>query len=64
MEFSANNPVVKLCIQGMHLEETGNYEDALALFLQAWEEATDDAEKFTSAHHIARRQNYKTTNSV
>ncbi|PRD48045.1 NAD(+)--rifampin ADP-ribosyltransferase [Sphingobacterium haloxyli] len=57
MEFSANNPVVKLCIQGMHLEETGNYEDALALFLQAWEEATDDAEKFTSAHHIARRQN-------
>ncbi len=57
MEFSANNPVVKLCMQGMHLEETDNYEDALALFLQAWEEATDDAEKFTSAHHIARRQN-------
>lgn len=56
MEFSANNPVVKLCMQGMHLEETGNYKDALALFLQAWEEATDDAEKFTSAHHIARRQ--------
>lgn len=43
-------------MQGMRLEDTGNYEDALALFLQAWEEATDDAEKFTSAHHIARRQ--------
>ncbi|MBD1422556.1 NAD(+)--rifampin ADP-ribosyltransferase [Sphingobacterium chuzhouense] len=56
MEFSANNPVVKLCMQGMRLEDAGNYEDALALFLQAWEEATDDAEKFTSAYHIARRQ--------
>ncbi|PRD56661.1 NAD(+)--rifampin ADP-ribosyltransferase [Sphingobacterium gobiense] len=56
MEFSANNTVVKLCIQGMHLEDTGHVEEALTLFLKAWEEATDDAEKFTSAHHIARRQ--------
>jgi len=56
MEFNPNNPIVKLCIQGMALEEKGRPEEALRLFLQAWDEATDDFEKFTAAHFVARQQ--------
>lgn len=56
MEFSPFNPVVKHCLQGMSLEENGNTEEALKLFLQAWEEASTDFEKFIAAHYIARNQ--------
>lgn len=56
MEFSPNNNIVKLCIQGISIEEQGKPEAALALFLQAWNEATNDFEKFISAHHVARLQ--------
>jgi len=56
MEFSHNNNVVKLCLQGMAMEEKGKPEDASKLFLQAWNEATSDFEKFISAHYVARHQ--------
>ncbi len=56
MEFSPSNNVVKLCLQGMDMEEKGNAEAASKLFLQAWNEATDDFEKFTAAHYVARHQ--------
>ncbi len=56
MEFSPNNPVVKLCIQGMDMEEKGKHEEASSLFLQAWNEATNDFEKFTAAFYVARHQ--------
>ena len=56
MEFSPNNPVVKLCLQGMGMEERGDLEAATNLFLQAWNEATDDLEKFIAAYYVARRQ--------
>ena len=56
MEFNPNNKIVKLCIQGMVLEEQGKPEEASALFLQAWDEATDDFEKFIAAHFVARHQ--------
>ncbi|MBX3052526.1 MAG: NAD(+)--rifampin ADP-ribosyltransferase [Caldilineaceae bacterium] len=56
MEFNPNNNVVKLCLQGMGMEERGQPEEAHNLFLQAWNEATDDAEKFISAHYVARHQ--------
>jgi tetratricopeptide (TPR) repeat protein len=56
MEFNPNNPVIKLCIQGMELEGKGNPEEAGRLFLQAWNEATNDFEKFTAAHFVARHQ--------
>ncbi len=54
MEFSPNNPVVKLCLQGMAMEESGKSEAAGRLFLQAWTDATDDLEKFIAAHALAR----------
>jgi len=56
MEFSPFNPVVKRCIQGMDMEEKGRPEEAAQLFLQAWEEATNDLEKFLAAHYVARHQ--------
>lgn len=57
MEFSPNNNVVKLCIQGMDLEDKGKPEEAGKLFLQAWNEAANDFEKFTAAYYVARHQN-------
>lgn len=56
MEFSPNNNIVKLCLQGMDMEEKGKSEDASKIFLQAWNEATDDLEKFIAAHYVARYQ--------
>jgi tetratricopeptide (TPR) repeat protein len=56
MEFNPNNNVVKLCIQGMDMEEKGKPEEASSLFLKAWNEATADFEKFTAAFYVARHQ--------
>jgi tetratricopeptide (TPR) repeat protein len=56
MEFSPNNPVVKLCLQAMELEGKGNSEEAKKLFLQAWREATNEFEKFIAAYFIASQQ--------
>ncbi|QEC53720.1 rifampin ADP-ribosylating transferase [Anseongella ginsenosidimutans] len=56
MEFNPGNSIVKLCIQGMNMEENGRPEEASRLFLQAWNEATDDFEKFIAAHYVARHQ--------
>lgn len=57
MEFSPFNNVVKLCIQGMSMEEKGKPDEAGRLFLQGWNEATDDLEKFLAAFYVARHQN-------
>jgi tetratricopeptide (TPR) repeat protein len=56
MEFNPHNNIVKLCLQGMVMEENGNNEEARRLFHQAWNEATNDFEKFTSAYYVARHQ--------
>jgi hypothetical protein len=56
MEFNPNNTVVKRCLQGMNLEETDKPEEANRLFLQAWDEATNDFEKFIAAYYVARHQ--------
>src|SRR5262252_3088446 len=57
MEFSPRNNVVRLCLHGMGMDEKGKPEEASKLFLQAWNEATDDSERFVSAHYVARQQN-------
>ena len=56
MEFNPSNDVIKLCIQGMGMEGKGNAEEANRLFLQAWNEATNDFEKFMAAYFVARHQ--------
>src|SRR3954464_11028883 len=56
MEFNPSNPVINLCVQGMGMEEKDKPEEASRLFLQAWNEATNDFEKFTAAYYVARHQ--------
>lgn len=56
MEFNPNNHVVKLCLQGMALEEKGEHGEAGVIYLQAWLEAKLDFEKFIAAHFVARNQ--------
>lgn len=56
MEFSPFNNIVKLCIQGMDMEEKGKQEEAVNLFRQCWNEAANDFEKFLAAHYLSRHQ--------
>jgi hypothetical protein len=56
MEFSPSNSVVKLCIQGIAAEERGEQQEARRIILQAWDESTDEFEKFLAAHFVARQQ--------
>ena len=56
MEFNPANPVVKLCLQGMQMEDSGKPAEAFRLFEQAWNEAEDDFEKFLAAYYLARVQ--------
>lgn len=56
MEFDPRNKVIRLCIQGMGMEDEGGPDEASRLFLQAWNEAADDFEKFTAAYYVAQHQ--------
>ena len=56
MEFSPSNNTVKLCLQGLSLEGNGNTEEAGRTFLQAYNEATSDFERFIASYHVARTQ--------
>lgn len=40
----------------MSMEEAGKSEEASRLFLQAWNEATNDFEKYTASFYVARHQ--------
>jgi len=56
IKFDPNNAVIKLCMSGMSIEDSGNIEDAITMFCKAWHEATDDYERFIAAYHLARQQ--------
>jgi len=56
MEFNQSNSVIKLCLQGMAMEDQGKPDEASKLFLQAWDESTDDFEKYIAAYYVARHQ--------
>ena len=56
MQFDPNNKIVRLCAKGMEMETNEKSDEAQSLFLQAWDEATNDFEKFTAAHYVARHQ--------
>ncbi|TCJ14120.1 NAD(+)--rifampin ADP-ribosyltransferase [Flaviaesturariibacter flavus] len=56
MEFSPFNHVVKICLQGMVMEEQGKADEAAILFQQAWNDAANDFERFLAAHYLARQQ--------
>lgn len=54
--MDVENPVIKICIEGMALEGRGHSEQAANLFVQAWEIASDDFEASIAAHYVARHQ--------
>lgn len=56
MEFSPFNKIVQRCLQGMEMEAQNNLDEARKLFVQSWDEASNDFEKFLAAHFIARHQ--------
>jgi len=56
MLFDQQNPINQLCAQGMQLEGEAKPEEAAKLFMQAWNEAANTAEKFIAAHYVARHQ--------
>jgi tetratricopeptide (TPR) repeat protein len=51
-----DNPIVRLCAEGMRAEGQHHYAEARALFQQAWDEASDDYEACIAAHFLARHQ--------
>jgi tetratricopeptide (TPR) repeat protein len=51
-----NNPVVKLCMEGMAAEAKGKFDDARQLFEQAWSICQDDYDACMAAHFLARHQ--------
>jgi len=51
-----NNPVVKLCAQGIDVEMKGHRDEARSLFLRAWELRQDDVDACVAAHYLARHQ--------
>jgi len=51
-----NNPIVRLCVQGMECEGRGRLEDAAELFLSAWNQSADDFVRCIAAHYMARHQ--------
>jgi hypothetical protein len=55
MHFDTNNKVIQLCAKGMEIEATQPLK-VKALFMQAWNEAETNIEKFTAAYYVARHQ--------
>ena len=55
-DMDPNNPIVRLCVQGMECEKGGRFEDAAELFLSAWNQSADDFERCIAAHYVARHQ--------
>lgn len=56
VQFDPNNNIIKLCLQGMIMEENGKPEEATLLFYKAWDEASDDFERFYAAYYVSRYQ--------
>jgi hypothetical protein len=54
--MDTDNPVVRLCAQGMEAEQAERADEARALFEQAWEARGNDYEGCIAAHYVARHQ--------
>lgn len=51
-----DNPVIKLCVEGIQTEMQGRSGEALELYMQAWEARQDDFDACIAAHYVARMQ--------
>ncbi|MFI5152953.1 MAG: rRNA adenine methyltransferase [Chitinophagales bacterium] len=56
MQFDPKNKVIELCQLGMESESKMEPNEARRIFEQAWNLASNDFEKFTAAHYLARHQ--------
>lgn len=56
MIFNTDNKIVQQCAKGMMLEGEGKIQQALEIFMHAWDESEDDFEKSIAAHYVARHQ--------
>ncbi|MDF2884141.1 MAG: rifampin ADP-ribosyl transferase, partial [Clostridiaceae bacterium] len=56
VKFDSNNDVIKLCMSGMALESSGKNEEAITMFYKAWQEETDDYDRFIAAYYLASQQ--------
>ena len=54
--MDSNNPVIQLCGKGMESEGKGDLDNASQLFVEAWNQCTDDFERCIAAHYLARHQ--------
>jgi tetratricopeptide (TPR) repeat protein len=51
-----DNPIVKLCVDGMKAESEGRIDEARLLFVQAWKQSKNDFDACIAAHYVARHQ--------
>ncbi len=56
-QFDPKNNIVKLCMMGIGMRDSGKLEESGILFLKAWSEATNDFERFIAAYFVAQYQN-------
>jgi hypothetical protein len=56
VQIDPNNPVVKLCAEGIAAELQGRKTEAAALYSQAWDAKKDEYEACIAAHYLARIQ--------
>ena len=56
MDIDPSNVVVQLCARGIEAEMAGRAEEALSLYVQAWDKRTDGYEACIAAHYVARLQ--------
>ena len=56
MQFDSENAINQLCARGIQLEGEGKPEEAVKLFSQAWDQASNEIEKLTASHYVARHQ--------
>ncbi|MBK1786520.1 hypothetical protein [Prauserella cavernicola] len=54
--MNPDNPVIRLCTEGMRAEADGADDTARELFERAWDAASDDYEACVAAHYLARHQ--------
>lgn len=48
--------MIRLCAEGMALEQRGLRDEAAEVFQRAWEQSTSDFERCVAAHYVARHQ--------
>src|SRR5512141_3153737 len=56
MNLDPNNAIVRLCVAGLACESEHRFDQALALYMRAWNESANDIESCIAAHYIARHQ--------